>query len=249
MLAICARADALQHAILLVGLENVVDILGADRDDAADRAGAVDVGDRAADDVDLPHELGVEVKLAVRVVAGDLIVLARAIDEYIDASKVLQAANIDRLPRIIQALLKADAGDVAHRLGHRGGAVSLHILLRDRGYGAERLDRLLFGLGGRHVDGVERFDLRGRGLLAALRLRICLSGRLRCGLGRGLLGLRAPQGQRRRDGERSDARGRAERQTTHNYPPACVRSWLAGRPSPGWLNAAHAAIPAEIAPS
>ncbi len=44
----------------LAGTNDVVDILGAERDHAADRAGAVDVGRRAAHDIDTPDQLRIE---------------------------------------------------------------------------------------------------------------------------------------------------------------------------------------------
>ena len=63
------------------GRTHVVDVLGAERHHAADRAGAVDVGGRAAHDIDAADQFGIEEERAVGVVAGALIVLSRAVDD------------------------------------------------------------------------------------------------------------------------------------------------------------------------
>ena len=93
-----------EHGPALAGLEHVLDILGSERRDAADRAGSEDVGDRTADDVDRADQLGLEVEHAVRVVAGALEVLPGAVDQHVDAAEILQAANVDRRGRVIGAL-------------------------------------------------------------------------------------------------------------------------------------------------
>ena len=62
----------------LAGGEDVVGIDRLERDDTADGAGPVDVGDGAAGHVDDPHEGGIEEERAVGIVARALKILPRA---------------------------------------------------------------------------------------------------------------------------------------------------------------------------
>ena len=80
----------------LAGPHHVLNVLGAERDHAADRAGAVDVRGRAAHDIDAADQFGIEEERAVGVVAGALVILPRAIDDDGDAAEILQAADVDR---------------------------------------------------------------------------------------------------------------------------------------------------------
>ena len=179
-----------QHAPALAGLDDVFDVLGAERHHAADRAGAVDVGDRPAHDVDRREHLRLEIEHPVGVVAGALEVLPRAVDQHGDAPEILQAANVDGGAGIIAARLRGHAGHAEEdlrragrhqllelvgghagrcrrllrlglsRRGRRGDVCRLH---RRRTHGAHRGQRLAHPfprLGGNHGDRI-KLDRRG----------------------------------------------------------------------------------------
>ncbi len=150
------RADALARP------QHVLRILGAERHHAADRARAVDVGDRTAHHVDLGDELGLEEELAVAVVAGALEVLPRTVDHHRDAAEVLQAADVDRGLRRVGALAEPDARQAVEHVGHALRLDLVELLLAHRAHHRERLDGLLDRLGGQHRDRIERL-LRTRG--------------------------------------------------------------------------------------
>jgi hypothetical protein len=95
---------------------DIVDVLGTERDQAADRAGTVDVRGRTANDVDAANQFWIEEERAVGVVAGALIVLPRAVDDNRDAAEILQAADIDDCRGIVAALLERDAGHVVENV-------------------------------------------------------------------------------------------------------------------------------------
>ena len=94
----------------LAGTHHILNVLGAERRHAADRARAIDVGRGTAHDVDAADQFWIEEERAVRVVAGALIVLARAVDDDRDAAEVLQAANVDRCRWVVAAILYPDTG-------------------------------------------------------------------------------------------------------------------------------------------
>ena len=101
---------------------DVLDILGAERDHAADRAGAVDVRGRSAHDIDAADQFRIEEERAIGVVAGALIVLPRAVDHDRDAAEILQAADIDRGGRIVAAILERHAGDIVEDVADAASA-------------------------------------------------------------------------------------------------------------------------------
>ena len=96
----------------LAGTQHILDILGAERHHAADRAGAVDVGGRAAHDIDAADELWIEEEGTVGIVSGALVILPRTVDDHGDTTEILQAANVDRGRRVVAAILKRHAGHV-----------------------------------------------------------------------------------------------------------------------------------------
>src|SRR5690606_576044 len=79
----------------LAVLEEVGGILGVEEYDAADGAGPVCVGDRAANDVNLLDEVGVDEEHGLRAVVRALEVLAGAVDDDRDTAEILQPANVD----------------------------------------------------------------------------------------------------------------------------------------------------------
>jgi hypothetical protein len=167
----------------LTGTQDVLDVLGAERHHAADRAGAVDVRGRAAHHVDAADEFRIEEERAVGVMTGALIVLPRAVDDDCDTAEILQAADVDDSRGIVAAFLKDDAGDVVEDVGEPVRLQALDLLQRHHRNRRQRVDRFLFGLRSRNGDGVERLH----GIGAGLRIRIHDRGR---GSLRLLLGLR-----------------------------------------------------------
>src|SRR5690606_31139369 len=99
-----------KNAPALARLEDVIHILGLKRNHAADRAGAVDVGDRPAYHVHAAQKFRLKIEGAVGIVPGLLKVLTRAVDHHRDASEILQAADIDGRGRVVPTLGERDAG-------------------------------------------------------------------------------------------------------------------------------------------
>ena len=146
------------------GPHDVLDVLGAERDHAADRAGAVDVRGRAAHDIDAADQFRIEEERAVGVVAGALVVLPRAVDDDRDAAEILQAADVDDGRGIVAALLERDAGHVVEDIGQPVRLQALDLLQRHHADGSQRVDRALLGLRGRHRDRIERLHRRAADL-------------------------------------------------------------------------------------
>ena len=92
--------------------QDIADILGTERNDAADSARAVDIRSRTAHDVHAAEQFRFKEEAAIRVVAAALVVLPCAIDDNGDTSKILQAANIDRRFRSVAAILKRYTRDI-----------------------------------------------------------------------------------------------------------------------------------------
>ena len=156
-------ADLLADAVALVRGEDVVDRRGAEQDNAADGARAVDGRDRAARDVDAADEFGIEEEAPVGAVSRGLEILPGAVDEHVDPPEILQAANVDRLRGVVVVLRRRHAGHVAHRAGNRGRLDPVDVVAGHHGGAGERVDGTLFGLGRGDGDGVERHLLRQRG--------------------------------------------------------------------------------------
>ena len=153
--AVGAAGPAQIDAPSLARAHDVVDVLGTERDQTADRAGAVDVGGRAAHHIDAADQFGIEEERAVGVVSGALIVLPRAIDDDGDAAEILQAANVDDGRGIVTALLKRYAGHVVENIRQPVRLQALDLLQRHRADRRQRVDRALFRLRSCDSDGIE----------------------------------------------------------------------------------------------
>ena len=140
----------------LTGPQHVLNILGTERSDAADRAGAVDVRRRSTDHVDAADQFGIEEERAVGVVARALVVLPGAVDDHGDAAEILQAANIDGGRGIVAAVLHPHAGHIVKQVAEAIGLLPLDLLLRHHADRSQRIDRALLGLRGRHGNLVQR---------------------------------------------------------------------------------------------
>ena len=179
----------------LAGTHHVIDVLGAERHHAADRARAKDVGARAAHHIDAADQFRIQEERTLGMMAGALIVLARAIDHHGDPAKILQTANVNRAGGIIAAVLERHAGHGGEHVLQALGLNALDLFQGDDADRRQRVDRLLFALAGDNGDGIERLlarlaDLRVSALEPAvrrglLRLRVSrlqlllLLGRLR----------------------------------------------------------------------
>ena len=130
-----------QHAPAFADLEDVLDVLGAERRDAADRAGAEHVGHRPANDVDAAYEFRLEIEDAVGVVAAALEILPRAVDDDVDAAKILKAANIDRGARIVGPLLHVDARHAIDQIRRSRRHDLVDLVLANRADAGESLGR------------------------------------------------------------------------------------------------------------
>jgi hypothetical protein len=156
---------------------HVLDILGAERDQAADGAGAVDVGGRTAHHIDAADEFGFEEERTVGIVAGALVVLPRPVDNDRDTAEILQAADVDDGRGIVTALLERNAWHVVEDIGQPVRLQALDLLQRHHRDGSQRIDRALLGLRGCHRDGIERLHRRSSDLRPRIhcrRLRILL---------------------------------------------------------------------------
>src|SRR5436190_10112402 len=154
----------------LAGAHDLLHVLGTERHQAADRAGAVDVGGRAAHHVDAADQLGIEEERAVGVVSGALVILPRAIDHDGDTAEILQASDIDDGRGIVAALLEGDAGDVVENIRQSFRLQALDLLQRHHRDRRQRIDGALFGLRCRNRDGIERLDC-GAGLRIGIQDR------------------------------------------------------------------------------
>ena len=130
----------------LARAHDIVDVLGAERDHAADRAGAVDVRGRPAHHIDAADQLRIEEERAVGVVSGALVVLSRAVDDDRDAAEILQAADVDDGRGIVAALLKRYARHVVEDIRQPVRLQPLDLLERHHGDGSQRVDGALLGL-------------------------------------------------------------------------------------------------------
>ncbi len=194
----------------LAGTHHVVDVLGAERNHATDRAGTVDVRGRAAHHVDAADQFRIEEERAVGVVASALIVLPRAVDHDGDAAEILQATDVDDGRRVIAALLKRDARDVIENVRHPVRLQALDLLQGDGADRRQRIDRALVGLGRHGRDGVERLHRHRANLRARIhrwRCGLLLRSRLRLPLG-----LLRPLGRRTRSRSIGDLRQTTFRQ-------------------------------------
>ncbi|MBA7661403.1 hypothetical protein ES703_69420 [subsurface metagenome] len=155
----------------LAGTQHVVDVLGAERDHAANRAGAVDVRGRAAHDIHAANQLGIEEERAVGVMSGALVVLPRAIDHDGNSAEILQAANVDRGCRIVAAVLEGHTGHIIEDVSEPLRLQSLNLLQRHHAHRRQRVDRALFGFRCRDRDGIERLDRCAPDLRARIHCR------------------------------------------------------------------------------
>ncbi len=173
----------------LARAHDVVDVLGAERDQAADRTGAIDVGGRAAHHVDPAHQFWIQEERAVGVVSGTLIILPRTIDNDGDAAEILQTADVDDGRGIVAALLKRHAGYAVEDIRQPVRLQPLDLLHRYRAHRRQRIDRALLRLRSRHCDCIERLHRRAadlshrvpyrrRSLLNLLRLALLALGLL-----------------------------------------------------------------------
>ena len=152
-------------------------VLGAERDQAADCARAVDIRGRAAHHIDAADQFGIEEERAVGVVAGALVVLPRAVDDDRDAAEILQAADVDDGRGIVAALLNRHARYLVEDAGQPVRLQALDLFERHHANGSQRIDRALLGLRGCHRDGIERLHRRSANLRPRIhrrRLRILL---------------------------------------------------------------------------
>src|SRR6185295_1438288 len=173
----------------LARAHDIVDVLGAERDHAADRAGAVDVRGRAPHHVDAADQFGIEEERAVGVVPAALVVLPRTVDHDRDAAEILQAADVDDGRGIVAALLDRHAGYLVEDAGQPVRLQALDLLQRHHADGSQRVDRALLGLRGRHRNRIERLHRRAASLRPSIyRRRSSLRILLRfCLLALGLL--------------------------------------------------------------
>ena len=130
-----------QHAPAFADLEHILDVLGAERRDTADRAGAKHVGHRPANDVDAADELRLEIEDAVGVVAAALEILPRAVDDDVDAAEILEAADIDRGARIVGPLLHVDTRHAVDQIRRFGRHELVDLILANRTHAGEGLGR------------------------------------------------------------------------------------------------------------
>ena len=225
--AIGAEQGVGQRAPALAGPQDVVGVLGGERHHAADGAGAVDVGDRAAHHLRLGEHLRIEIELAVGAVAGALEVLAGAVDDHRDAAEILQAANIDRRTRVVAAVGERHAGDVLEHLGRPSRHDGVEVALGHHADRRQRVDRPLlrprrqnrYRVEHQHLVGAQL--LLGRRLLRARRLRHCHS-----------------DGTDRRNRHPCQPHRRVPCPFRHRSPAPAPESFgllLAGAPEGGWL--------------
>ena len=130
-----------QHAPAFADPEHILDVLGAERRDTTNRAGAEHVGHRPANDVDAADELRLEIEDAVGVVAAALEILPRAVDDDVDAAEVLKAADIDRGARIVGPLLHVDTRHAVDQIRRFGRHELVDLILANRTHAGEGLGR------------------------------------------------------------------------------------------------------------
>ena len=94
----------------LFRLQEVAGVLGLEHHDAADGAGAIGVGHRTADDLDLLDQLGIEDEEVLGAVRGLVEILPRTVDDHRNAAEILQTADIDAGRDTLGVALSRDAG-------------------------------------------------------------------------------------------------------------------------------------------
>jgi hypothetical protein len=163
ILVIAAGQPLQRCAISVAADEDVLDLLGADRHDAADGAGPIDVRHRAAGDIDLRQEFRLEIEFALAAMAGDLEILAGAVDDDGDAAEILEAAEIDARARIVGIRHRPHAGDAGEHVGEAAGQDLIDLCGGDDADAGQRLARLLVGFRRENGERIEIDDVLRRG--------------------------------------------------------------------------------------
>jgi hypothetical protein len=184
-------------------------------------------------------------------VTRDLEILARAVDQDVDAAEILQAADVDGLGRVVAALLRGHARDVAQDLRQTRWLEPVDLRARDDTRPRQRVDGGHRGLGRGDRERVEpHLGLGRRSRSGAEFLRIGADQEQQHGAER-----QAHAGARTRhdeirtrtvggeswlaDGWLAEAVLCQFLRRAQSIAPRLTFGWFEGRPSPPWKILKH----------